>query len=110
MDRGDVPVRAGAGHLQSFTGDHQRLTGQRGPDRLDRGVWQRGQVGQGLVLDRCAVTVGAAPQVADVLAWLTGLVDAPIRESGGRRESHPPAPTEPCVTVSRHTALTTLPA
>jgi putative transposase len=26
--------------------------------------------------------------------------------SGGRRESHPPAPTEPCVTVSRHTALT----
>jgi len=26
--------------------------------------------------------------------------------SGGREESHPPAPTEPCVTVSRHTALT----
>jgi hypothetical protein len=29
-------------------------------------------------------------------------------QSGGRGESHPPAPTEPCVTVSRHTALTTL--
>jgi HTH-like domain len=26
--------------------------------------------------------------------------------SGGRGESHPPAPTEPCVTVSRHTAPT----
>lgn len=26
--------------------------------------------------------------------------------SGGRGELHPPAPTEPCVTVSRHTALT----
>src|SRR5664280_1523024 len=26
-------------------------------------------------------------------------------QSGGRGESHPPAPTEPCVTVSRHTAL-----
>ncbi|MGW0886370.1 IS3 family transposase [Streptomyces sp. NPDC002671] len=28
--------------------------------------------------------------------------------SGSRRESHPPAPTEPCVTVSRYTALVTL--
>jgi hypothetical protein len=28
--------------------------------------------------------------------------------SGSRRESHPPAPTEPCVTVSRYTALATL--
>ncbi|MEY9997525.1 hypothetical protein ABIE67_009644 [Streptomyces sp. V4I8] len=27
--------------------------------------------------------------------------------SGSRRESHPPAPTEPCVTVSRYTALVT---
>src|ERR1035437_1324105 len=26
-------------------------------------------------------------------------------QSGGRGESHPPAPTEPCVTVSRHPAL-----
>jgi Hydrolase of X-linked nucleoside diphosphate N terminal/NUDIX domain len=33
-----------------------------------------------------------------------------LPKSGGRRESHPPAPTEPCVTVSRHTALTTLSA
>ena len=28
--------------------------------------------------------------------------------SGSRRGSHPPAPTEPCVTVSRYTALVTL--
>jgi hypothetical protein len=28
--------------------------------------------------------------------------------SGSRRESHPPAPTEPCVTVSRYTALVIL--
>jgi putative transposase len=28
--------------------------------------------------------------------------------SGSRRESHPPAPTEPCVTVARYTALVTL--
>lgn len=28
--------------------------------------------------------------------------------SGSRREFHPPAPTEPCVTVSRYTALATL--
>lgn len=28
--------------------------------------------------------------------------------SGGRRESHPPAPTDPGVTVSRHRALVTL--
>ena len=28
--------------------------------------------------------------------------------SGSRRESHPPAPTEPCVTASRYTALVTL--
>src|SRR5450759_3820139 len=75
-------VRAGTGHLQSFTGDHQRLAGQRGPHRLDRGVWQWGQVGQRLVLDLAAVTVGAAQQLADVLAWLTGLVDAPIRDRG----------------------------
>jgi putative transposase len=26
--------------------------------------------------------------------------------SGGRGESHPPAPTEPCMTVARHTATT----
>jgi transposase len=31
-------------------------------------------------------------------------------KSGGRGESHPPAPAEPCVTVSRHTALTILSA
>lgn len=37
--------------------------------------------------------------------------DAPghhLVRSGSRRESHPPAPTEPCVTVSRYTALVTL--
>ena len=28
--------------------------------------------------------------------------------SGSRRESHPPAPTEPCVIVSHYTALATL--
>src|SRR5665647_1242554 len=42
VDRGDVPVRTGTGHFQALTCDHQRLTCQRGPDRVDRGLRQRG--------------------------------------------------------------------
>jgi hypothetical protein len=73
VDRGDVPMRAGTGHLQSLTGDHQRLVGQPGPDRLDRGIWQRGQVHQGFVLDLAELTHS--------LGWARGLVITGHRQS-----------------------------
>ena len=39
---------------------------------------------------------------------LTAEQEAELARSGGRRESHPPAPTDPGVTVSRHRALVVL--
>ncbi|MEU0120068.1 IS3 family transposase, partial [Streptomyces bobili] len=59
---------------------------------------------------RFNLTQAAAGQVPD-LVGRDFTADAPGEKlvgSGSRRESHPPAPTEPCVTVSRYTALVTL--
>jgi hypothetical protein len=48
------------------------------------------------------------PDVADLVArdFTAERPGMKLVGSGGREESHLPAPTEPCVTVSRHTALT----
>jgi hypothetical protein len=50
----------------------------------------------------------AAAGTADLVAgdFTADAPGAKLVGSGGRGESHPPAPTEPCVTVSRHTAPT----
>jgi hypothetical protein len=59
---------------------------------------------------RFGLTQAAAGAVPD-LVGRNFTADAPGEKlvgSGSRRESHPPAPTEPCVTVSRYTALVTL--
>jgi hypothetical protein len=62
VHRGDVPVRQGPGDGDRLAGGHQLLALQPGVDQVDHMVRQRGQVGDGLVLDRAAVPVGA-PQV-----------------------------------------------
>lgn len=59
---------------------------------------------------RFNLTQAAAGQMPD-LVGRDFTADAPGEKlvgSGSRRESHPPAPTEPCVTVSHYTALATL--
>ncbi|MFD1662253.1 IS3 family transposase [Streptomyces caeni] len=59
---------------------------------------------------RFNLTQAAASQVPDLVGrdFATDAPGEKLVGSGSRRESHPPAPTEPCVTVSRYTALVTL--
>jgi IclR helix-turn-helix domain len=54
----------------------------------------------------CELVTWRLLERADDCGYRLGL---PLRPgSGGRREFHPPAPTDPGVTVSRHRALATL--
>jgi transposase InsO family protein len=61
---------------------------------------------------RCRTTMAdpAAPKAPDLIGrnFTADTPNTTYVESGSRRESHSPAPTEPCVTVSRYTALVTL--
>jgi hypothetical protein len=82
VDRGDVPMGSCAGHGGNGGGWHERLAGQGTADHLDEVSGQVREVRNGLVLDLPIFAVGPAQQVADVLARVTGLVDAVSRDSG----------------------------
>jgi hypothetical protein len=77
-------------------------------------VWSAEQAGiVGLHLRKGGPTTipdQAAAPVPDLLQrdFSPGAVDERWCGSGSRRESHPPAPTEPCVIVSHYTALAIL--
>ena len=79
---GDVAVRQRPGDGDRPGGGDQLLALQPGVDQVDDVARQRGQVGHGLVLDRAAVTVGAAQVrrgvilAAALLVDITGLADS----------------------------------
>ena len=79
---GGVPVRHRAGDGDRAGGGNQLLAFEAGVDQVDDVVRQRGQVGDGLVLDRAAVAEGAAQVrrgvvlAAALLVHVAGLGDS----------------------------------
>jgi hypothetical protein len=59
---------------------------------------------------RAGLTRGTPGEVPDLVGrdFTAPAPGTKLVGSGSRRESHPPAPTEPCVIVSHYTALATL--
>jgi hypothetical protein len=77
-----MAVRNSAGDRHHLAGRQHLLTTQRGPDRLDRCLGQRGDVGQRLMLDLPVLTEGAPHQMTAVLALTARLVHPTTRHSG----------------------------
>ncbi|MFI2040996.1 IS3 family transposase [Streptomyces bottropensis] len=82
--------------------NHKRVARIMGPSGIE-GVRLRRR-------HRSTISDPAAAKAPDLIGcdFTATEVNTKYVGSGSRRESHPPAPTEPCVTVSRYTALVTL--
>jgi len=77
VHRGDVPVRQRPGNGHRVPGGHELLAFEAGVDQVDDVIRQRGDVGDGLVLDLAAVAVGAAQVGRGVVPAAALLVDVP---------------------------------
>ena len=76
-DGGDVAVRQGPGDGDRLGGGHQRGAFQARVDQVDDVIGQRGDVGDGLVLDLAGLPVGAAQVGRGVVLAAALLVDVP---------------------------------
>jgi hypothetical protein len=77
VDGGDVPVRQRPGDGDGVAGGDQLLPFEAGVDQVDDGAGQRGQVGDGLVLDLAGLAVGTAQVGRGVVPAAALLVDVP---------------------------------
>ena len=77
VDGGGVAVRQGPGDGDRAGGGDELLAFEAGVDQVDDVAGQRGQVGDGLVLDRAAVAVGAAQVGRGVVLAAALLVHVP---------------------------------
>jgi hypothetical protein len=77
VDGGDVAVRQRPGDGDRVPGRDELLAFEAGVDQVDDVLRQRGEVGDGLVLDRAGVAVGAAQVGRGVVPAAALLVDVP---------------------------------
>ena len=77
VDGGGVAVRQRPGDGDGAGGGDELLAFEAGVDQVDDVAWQRGQVGDGLVLDHAGIAVGAAQVGRGVVLTAALLVDVP---------------------------------